>query len=171
MQCRHDGVEDTFHLYPLVIASGKGDLEAMKLLLEHGADPNAIRYHQHSTRQSIVISTSLLSAVESGNVEAVRILLNHGADPNLRAQGRPLRTDSRPLLQAIRCERNDTEMVELLLDYGANPYDNGSRGKDGAQRLARYLRKMKETTPIDSRTYDEVSGGRVLSKVYQDERQ
>ncbi|KAF5527037.1 hypothetical protein CGCA056_v001301 [Colletotrichum aenigma] len=34
-------------------------------------------------------------------------------------------------------------MVELLLDYGANPYDNGSRGKDGAQRLARYLRKMK----------------------------
>ncbi|EQB48109.1 hypothetical protein CGLO_12685 [Colletotrichum gloeosporioides Cg-14] len=84
VQCRHRGLEDTFHLIPLVIASGKGDLEAMKLLLEHGAD-----------------------------------------------------------LNAIRCKHNETEMVELLLDYGANPYDNGSRGKDAAQRLARYLRKTK----------------------------
>ncbi|KAF4823947.1 Ankyrin repeat and KH domain-containing protein 1 [Colletotrichum tropicale] len=144
VQCRHRGLEDTYHLNPLIIASGKGDLEAMKLLLEHGADPNAIRYHQHSTRQSISISTPLLSALERGNVEAARLLLEHGADPNLKAQSRPrTRTDSRPLLQAIRCERNDTEMVELLLDYGANPYDNGSHGKDGAQRLARYLWKMK----------------------------
>ncbi|KAK1855066.1 ankyrin repeat protein [Colletotrichum chrysophilum] len=144
VQCRHRGREDTYHLNPMVIASGKGDLEAMKLLLEHGADPNAIRYHRHSTRQSMFISTPLLSALERGNVEAARLLLEHGADPNLKAQSHPrTRTDSRPLLQAIRCERNDTEMVELLLDYGANPYDNGSRGKDGAQRLARYLRKMK----------------------------
>ncbi|KAF4852504.1 Ankyrin repeat and KH domain-containing protein 1 [Colletotrichum siamense] len=144
VQCRHRGLEDTYHLNPLVIASGKGDLEVMKLLLEHGADPNAIRYHRHSIRQSIFISTPLLSALERGNVEAARLLLEHGADPNLKAQSRPrTRTDSRPLLQAIRCERNDTEMVELLLDYGANPYDNGSRGKDGAQRVARYLCKMK----------------------------
>ncbi|KAF5516105.1 Ankyrin repeat and KH domain-containing protein 1 [Colletotrichum siamense] len=144
VQCLHRGLEDTYHLNPLVIASGKGDLEVMKLLLEHGADPNAIRYHRHSIRQSMFISTPLLSALERGNVEAARLLLEHGADPNLKAQSRPrTRTDSRPLLQAIRCERNDTEMVELLLDYGANPYDNGSRGKDGAQRLARYLCKMK----------------------------
>ncbi|KAK2732037.1 ankyrin repeat protein [Colletotrichum kahawae] len=153
MQCPHCGVGDTFHMNPLVIASGKGDLEAMKLFPQHGADPNVRRYHRHFTRDSWFMSTPLLSAIERGNVEAMRLLLDYGADPNLRVPNHYFSGFSfLPFQQAVRSE-HDTEMVELLLDHGANPYETdgdkaGRLGEDKAEVLAWSLDKMELATLI-----------------------
>ncbi|KAF3806347.1 hypothetical protein GCG54_00006109 [Colletotrichum gloeosporioides] len=141
VQCRHRGLEDTFHLIPLVIASGKGDLEAMKLLLEHGADLNAIRYHQHSTRQSIFISTPLLSALERGNVEAARLLLEHA---NLKAQGRPwTRTDSRPLLHL-----GDQMQTQRYRNGRASPRLRRESSRKGCGAASGSLPPQDETSPL-----------------------
>lgn len=52
-------------------AAGKGSLNLMRVLLEHGADPNA--------RQSGGF-TPLHTAADRGDVEMARLLLEHGAD-------------------------------------------------------------------------------------------
>ncbi len=44
----------------------------------------------------------------------IRLLLNHGADPNLHSK-----EDMTPLHRAVQV--NDTAIVQLLLDYDANP--------------------------------------------------
>lgn len=60
---------------PLLAAAGKGDVEAIDLLLARGADPRGLDAGG---------SSPLHRAVESGSLAAVDRLLAAGADPNLR---------------------------------------------------------------------------------------
>lgn len=60
---------------PLIEATGKGDVQAMRALLDQGADPNGALKPRDLR--------PLHAAVESGKTEAVRELLARGADPNL----------------------------------------------------------------------------------------
>lgn len=63
--------------YPLNSAAAGNDLAAVRLLLEHGADPNA--------RQAGGF-VALHNAAQNGLVEMIEVLLAHGAAVNLRAE-------------------------------------------------------------------------------------
>src|SRR5690554_934487 len=83
-----------------------GSLEMVKLLVENGADIEKANHLKF---------TPLMKSVASGKIEIVKYLISKNA--NINAQ-----TDFRgysPLDYA--CSRNNMQMVELLLENGANP--------------------------------------------------
>ncbi len=97
---------------PLKNAAARGDLEIVKLLLEHGADPNlpeegiAPRGH------------ALHSAVCNGHIEIVKLLLKHGAYPNVEVES-SADTLSAALGEAGYSTERNRQMVELLCSHGA----------------------------------------------------
>src|SRR5262249_34553941 len=113
LQQRHDADErDRAGLTPLMWASRGGALDAMRALLDGGADPDA-RDGRHGW-------TPLLHAIHKQQVDAVRLLLERGADPDLPAR---LIT---PLMMAAA--EPDPAIVTLLLAHGADPAVRGSGG-------------------------------------------
>ncbi|KAL2075283.1 hypothetical protein VTL71DRAFT_226 [Oculimacula yallundae] len=58
----------------LIAAIRRGDLQAMKLLLDHGADPNTVNGDE---------CTPLMAAVRLQNEAAINILMERGADVNI----------------------------------------------------------------------------------------
>jgi ankyrin repeat protein len=89
--------------YPLRAAAGKGHLAVVKLLLEHGADPNFPEPGIAPT------GGALHSACGGGHLEVARVLLEHGADPNSQIE-------SSGNCVSIAGGRKD--IVELLASYG-----------------------------------------------------
>ncbi len=65
-------VRDDWGSTALMIAANRGSIDTVKLLLDYGADVNAIDYD--------VVSTPLLAAVSTGHIEIARILLAAGAN-------------------------------------------------------------------------------------------
>jgi ankyrin repeat protein len=89
----------TRHRSALDIASEKANLPLIELLIGAGADPTS--------------TTALSIAVREKHLGLVRSLLEAGADPNYTKSG------GIPPLH-MSAERGDVEMVELLLNFGAN---------------------------------------------------
>jgi ankyrin repeat protein len=91
---------------PLKNAAGAGHLEIVKLLLEHGADPNlpeeGIAPQGHA----------LYAAAANGHHAVARLLLEHGAFPNPEVE-----SSADALSRAI--SNSDERMIELLCSYGA----------------------------------------------------
>lgn len=107
---------------PLIAAAqarGGDPLAVTRLLLAHGADPNA------RDRQS----TALIAAIEAGRRDVALALLAHGADPNAATA----RTS--PLLAAL--QRGAGALVSDLLAAGADP--NLTPGRLTPLELAVYL--------------------------------
>ncbi|MGH7168659.1 MAG: ankyrin repeat domain-containing protein [Gemmataceae bacterium] len=95
---------------PLMYAVLYADAEAVRLLLDVGADPNA---------RNEAGATALMWAVD--DLDKTRLLLRRGADPNARSD------DGRtPLLVATSWSRS-YDVVKLLLDRGANPSQRVNR--------------------------------------------
>ncbi len=92
----------------LFAAAQRGQLELVKLLLDHKADPNP----RISGDLTVIMgaSTPLKAAVISGKVEMVQLLLERGANP---------RDDFEAF--SVVLNFGDVEMAELLLSHGANP--------------------------------------------------
>jgi ankyrin repeat protein len=104
--------DDGFH--PLGLACFFGHVDAARLLLERGADVNAL------ARNEQIQTAAIHAAAASGDAESdettryelVDLLLEHGADPNLE-QGGGFRA-----IDAAR--QNGDERVEaLLLEHGS----------------------------------------------------
>ena len=105
-----------FDLPPLHHPVAKGDVGAVRALLEEGADPN---------EQMPEAVTFLNIAVWHRNVEMVRLLLEHNANPNVTRE-----QDLTPLHYAAMSGKK--EVVELLLEYGA---DVNAQVEDGTTPL------------------------------------
>jgi uncharacterized protein len=88
---------------PLSAAARRNDLEMVKLLLQHGANPSM-------PEDGAPLGQPLWIAVYQGQREMAKLLLEHGANPNTAPESSG---------SALSHTRNDSEMRKLLLEYGA----------------------------------------------------
>jgi ankyrin repeat protein len=82
--------------------------EATRVLLDHGADLEAVSTNEEFAPQA----RPLHSAVAAGRADVVEALLEAGADPNARQHG-----GFTPLMAAE--QTGDLDLAELLIRYGA----------------------------------------------------
>jgi uncharacterized protein len=101
--------DDGFH--PLGLACFFGHLEAARLLLDRGADVNALSTNEH-VQTAAVHAAAAADGDEATRYELVKLALEHGADPNLR-QGGGIRA-----IEAAR-QNGDARVEQLLLEHGA----------------------------------------------------
>lgn len=104
--------DDGFH--PLGLACFFGNVEAARLLLERGADVNALSKNEHVQTAAIHAAAAAEGKDESVRYELVQLALEHGADPNLR-QGGGFRA-----IDAAR-QNSDARVEQLLLENDAQP--------------------------------------------------
>ncbi|KAH7126608.1 hypothetical protein B0J11DRAFT_526008 [Dendryphion nanum] len=110
--------ESTF-LSPLGEAIALNDLRAVKLLLEGGADPNAIvschgifnNDAEESPHSDLLRVNPLLAAIDIGNMDIIRLLVHKGAELDYPPKLGLLRT---PLQRAA--EIGSFEIVQYFLD-------------------------------------------------------
>jgi ankyrin repeat protein len=94
-------------IFPVQLAAQKGNIDILRLLLKYGANVNAVLPYGKS-------GTAIQLATENRNLEMVRDLLRHKANPNAVTISLP-----HTALQ-IAAREGCKEIVELLLEYGAN---------------------------------------------------
>ncbi len=92
---------------PLQNAAATGRMEIVRLLLEHGADPNLPEEHIAPRGRA------LYAAVYGGHYDIARLLLEKGANPN-----QPVESSADAL--SIAMMNKDQKMVDLLRSYGAS---------------------------------------------------
>lgn len=86
---------------PIVQATVNGSLEIVRLLIEHGADPNLAQKNGEY---------ALLDAANRGYVEIAEYLLDHGADPNLDTG-----------IGTALAFADNAAIMRILLEHGADP--------------------------------------------------
>jgi ankyrin repeat protein len=102
---------------PLIWASRTGSLDAMKLLLDAGADIN-----KQASSGDDWDATPLQHAILERQPAAVALLLDRGANPNQGGGGR----DLTPLFLAAG--DTDPSILKLLLAHGADPTVEDDKG-------------------------------------------
>jgi len=102
--------DDGFH--PLGLACFFGHLEAARLLLDRGADVNALSQNEHIQTAAIHAAAAAQGTDEATRYELVKLALEHGADPNLEQGGGSRAID------AAR-QNGDSRVEQLLLEHGA----------------------------------------------------
>jgi ankyrin repeat protein len=112
---------------PLWNAAAVGRMDIVQLLLHHGADPNL------PEEQIAPKGKALYSAVFNGHYDIAKLLLERGAFPN------PPVESSGDALWVSRELRPDKRMEELLLSYGAVPWQESPDG-DWPTRAHNWLR-------------------------------
>ena len=104
------------------LAAFLGGAEAVRVLLERGADPDSDADNQFGVRP-------VHAAAAAHDHESMRLLLAAGADPNVRQ-----RRGFTPLHEAAHTD--DAEMAKLLLAHGADPALAADDGRDAARQAA-----------------------------------
>jgi ankyrin repeat protein len=103
--------DDGFH--PLGLACFFGNVDAARVLLESGADVNALSRNEQIQTAAIHAAAAANSKDgEATRYELAELVLDHGADPNLE-QGGGFRA-----IDAAR-QNGDTRVEALLLERGA----------------------------------------------------
>ena len=116
-------------------ASQSSDLEVMRLLLAHGADPKIATVGDVTALQVAAgigwVDGLTYEWSEKANVEAVKLLLDLGVDPNVQA------ITGRTALHGAG-HKGRTAVIQMLVDAGAklDTRDYGMTGNDAGGRLA-----------------------------------
>ena len=147
--------KNLFNPTSLIIAANEGKINAVKLLLDRGADPNL---------RDETGASALYCAANWGKVNVVKLLLDRGADPNLKdgIEDTALHHAARDghdhvvrvLLEAradpnITSEDGDTSLhygarygridaMQMLLDQGADPNIKNKYGETPLHDAARH---------------------------------
>lgn len=125
---------------PLQAAAYRGNIEMLRTLISHRADPNAVHNDD---------SPPLMLAAGNWHLEAVRVLLESGAQPNYRTRIEgtalfaavggfrvaPLKTDE---------ERKALQVIKLLVQHGADV-----NAKTAGQSPLQRARAIKAATIAD----------------------
>ena len=125
-------------------------VDCVKILLEHGADPN--RGHPESLETPL--HHALAGKGDADRTELIRLLVNHGADVNARTKPgvisynfwRDARTRGETPLHRAAAYAS-TEIVTMLLNAGANPAIRDANG-DSPQSWASWHRRSKEMIDV-----------------------
>ena len=96
---------------PMFVAASQGNREILGYLKSHGADVNAEWMRERSPSQ-----TALGASILAGDLQGTQLLIEYGANVNLV----PKRGDL-PLIQTVFAPKNNVELAQLLLRYGADP--------------------------------------------------
>ena len=111
---------------PFLRAAQSGDVELMKLLLAHGANPKIFTAH-NVTPLAVAAGIGWVEGVTfewspEENIEAVKMCLDLGIDPNVADD------EGRTALHGA-AHKGRLEVIQLLVDHGANldAHDGGSR--------------------------------------------
>jgi ankyrin repeat protein len=136
--------DDTRDATALHHAAFKGNAALAKLLLEHGADVNAIAYeNNHDMTPPIVLASW------EGGVDVMRVLLERGANPNAISSN-----GVTPLGTAIRHGKQDR--VDLLKKFGAkdDPFARLMSTKYNPDREDEAIAILKEHPQIAKQMWD-----------------
>jgi ankyrin repeat protein len=143
----------------LIYAVNNGNIDAVNLLLEKGADVNVNAIFQYDVHTVLTIAvyngrmeivkallekgadvnaisryhgnTALIKAANNGRMEIVKALLEKGADVNSIN-----RSGETALLQAAQCKYGATEIVKALLEKGADVNASSRHGYTALMRAA-----------------------------------
>jgi ankyrin repeat protein len=107
---------------PLGLAAFMGGADTVRVLLDHGADPDDDADNQFGVRP-------VNAAAAAHDHETMRLLLEAGADPDARQKG-----GFTPLHEAAHSD--DVEMARLLLEHKADPGIEADDGRDSAKLAA-----------------------------------
>ncbi|KAI3848019.1 hypothetical protein MKX03_001131, partial [Papaver bracteatum] len=88
---------------PLELAATNGYQDTVKVLLDHGANPNLVFGDAY---------TPLQSSIRTQSWECMMLLLKAGADPNIGPECKPL---------TIAADVGIIHIIKLLVKYGADP--------------------------------------------------
>jgi ankyrin repeat protein len=116
-------------------AAQSSDLEVMRLLLAHGADPKIATVGDVTALQVAAgigwVDGLTYEWSEKANEETVRLLLDLGVDPNIQAE------TGRTALHGAG-HKGRTAVIQMLVDHGAklDTRDYGMTGNDAGGRLA-----------------------------------
>jgi ankyrin repeat protein len=128
---------------PLLTATNNRSYKLARYLIERGANPNIANkggwtpLYLATDNRNIEGGDYPVPKPDMDHLEFIRILLEHDADPNARAKENTLtrtiftmqwfyEAGATPFVRAA--QSSDTDLMELLLDYGADPFaptDNG----------------------------------------------
>lgn len=95
--------EDSSHARPISAAARRNDLEMVRLLLEHGANPSL-------PEEGAPLGQALWVAVYQKQYDMAKLLLEHGANPNTAPESSG---------SALMHTRHEPALRQLLLDHGA----------------------------------------------------
>ena len=112
----------------LMIAGSSANIDMVKLLLDHDADPN-IHYPDGS---SLLLKLVMATCDKHGNYfPYITLLLNHGANVNIAHSV----TGQTALMTAAQAQ--DVDLVKLLLEHGADVTQVNKEGKSVLDMLGR----------------------------------
>jgi len=132
-----DSIGGPKSITPLAAASLRGNLEAVRVLLEGDADPNA---PSPPNRTPLFFATS--QSPPTNRAAIVRALLDKGADVDASSAEDGHNT---PLMNAL-VEIRDADVVHELIDRGASISAKNNKGKS-VQELAKQVGMVRDIRP------------------------